>query len=289
MEKFGLILLTALAFGSSIVMTRLGLTEIPPLTLALLRLGLATLLFVPILILLQKKLPSNPRTLADIAIVGVATTGWPLIAFTISLKFISSAVLTIFIALIPLFTAIMAHLWLAQEKLNPTKLAGLVVGLTGVIFLLLTRTTGIAEAGTAFNPQGPLLALAGVFVAAASGVYARLRLAQADFIVVTAGQMLAGFLSVLPFAVTLSSLNLANVSWRGGFSVFYTGIIGSFLAFLLVFYMIKHFGATTATLPTYIMPAVSGILGALILGEIITFPLIVGAVIILFGVFLASR
>ena len=178
---------------------------------------------------------------------------------------------------------------LAQEKLNPTKLAGLVVGLTGVIFLLLTRTTGIAEAGTAFNPQGPLLALAGVFVAAASGVYARLRLAQADFIVVTAGQMLAGFLSVLPFAVTLSSLNLANVSWRGGFSVFYTGIIGSFLAFLLVFYMIKHFGATTATLPTYIMPAVSGILGALILGEIITFPLIIGAVIILFGVFLASR
>ena len=167
-EKLGLILLAGLAFGTSVVMTRFGIREIPPLFLVVLRLGLATLLFIPTLLLLRKKLPKNLRTWLDIIIVGVTTTGIPLTVFTIALKFISSGVLTVFIALIPLFTAVMAHLWLTQERLTVAKLAGLGVGFAGVILLIITRTTGLSGSPITFEFQGQILAILGVIVAAAS-------------------------------------------------------------------------------------------------------------------------
>jgi drug/metabolite transporter (DMT)-like permease len=270
-------------------MTRLGISEIPPLFLATLRLGLATIIFMGALIVLPRHLPRESRTLADIAIVGVTSTAVPLVAFTVSLQFISSAVLTIFIALIPVFTAVMAHLWLPQERLTLIKVAGLSSASGGVAILLITGTSGLVESAAGLDMRGPLLALGGALVAAASGVYTRLRLRDVDAFVVTAGQTAVAMLAVAPLAWMLSAVELSAITWRGWLAVFYTGIIGSFFAFLVYFHMIRRFGATTAALPTYVMPATSAALGVLILGEIITLPLVAGAGLILSGVFLASR
>jgi len=108
-------------------------------------------------------------------------------------------------------------------------------------------------------------------------------------LVVTGGQMAVGLLCAVPMALLLSTLDLSAVAGRGWLAVAYTGLIGSFVGFILFFYMIKRFGATTAALPTYVMPAVSAGLGAVMLGEVITLPLIAGAGLILLGVFLAGR
>ena len=125
--------------------------------------------------------------------------------------------------------------------------------------------------------RGPVLALAGIPVGSASVIYTRLRLREADVLIVTAGQMATRLLVVAPFALTLSTLSLSAVTWRGWLSVGYTRLIGSFLGFLLFFTMIKRFGATVAALSTYVMPVVSAGLGVLMLGEVITLTLIAGA------------
>lgn len=270
-------------------MTRLGITEIPPLSLVELRLAVATLAFLVTLIAFKRKLPREPRTLMDIAVVGITNMGVPLMAFTIALKFISSAVLTVFITMIPLFTGLMAHVWLPQERLNRIKAAGMVLAFAGVIYLLITRTTGLAESAPQLDIRGQILGLGGAVVAAAAGVYTRLRLRRVDIVVVTAGQMAVGLLAVAPVALALSNLDLSAITWRGWVAVTYTGIVGSFVAFLLIFYMIQRFGATAGALPAFIMPAVAAVLGTFILGEVITVPLILGAGLILSGVFMATR
>lgn len=284
-----MILLAGLALGSSVVMTRLGIGEIPPLAFITLRLGLAALIFLVALVVLQREIPHHPRIWLDIALVGIGNTGLGLVAFTLALQFISSGVLTIFLALIPLFTGLLAHFWLAQEKLNWVKLAGLVLAFFGVMLLLATRTTGLPDTESAVDLRGQLLALGGVVVSAVAIVYTRRRLQNTDVFVLTAGQMIAGLLFVLPLAFSFNTLQLSGISWRGWLAVAYNGIVGSFIGFLLLFEMIKRFGATVAALPGYVVPFVSILLGTMLLREIFTLHLGAGALLILLGVFWASR
>lgn len=278
-----------LASGSSVVAVRFSLGEIPPLTLVVLRLTVATSLFALTLVLLGRPLPQDRRTRLNIAVVGLTYMGIPLVAFTLALQFISSGVLTIFLALVPLYTALMAQRWLVQEKLNRRKVLGLAVGFVGVVVLLLTRTTGLAQEAADAGLRGHFLALGGTLSVAFATVYTRRNLQGTDVVVLTAGQMAVGLLAVLPLALLLSDPRWAAISWRSWLAVTYSAVVGSFVAFLIFFYLVRTYGATTASLPTYVIPAVSGGLGALLLGEVIGSALVAGAGLTLLGVFLSSR
>jgi drug/metabolite transporter (DMT)-like permease len=269
-------------------MTRVGISEIPPLYLVLLRLSFAAVLFAVALAALRRPLPRSRRTWFDIALVGLCNTGLPLVLFTLSLQYLSSGVVTIFVTLVPMLTGLLAHLWLAHEKLTTSKFAGLAVGLAGILFLILTRTTGLAE-GEIGDIRGHVLALIATLITAFAVVYARRQLQAVDIMVVTGGQMLVGALLIAPFALALDTPDWALVTWRGWLAMTYTAVMGSFVGFTLVFYLIKRFGAVIGSLPTYVMPVVSSVLGALLLGEIITPTFIVGAVLVLLGVFWVSR
>jgi drug/metabolite transporter (DMT)-like permease len=287
-EKIGLIVLVGLIVGSGIVVTRLGVGEIPALELVLLRLTLTTIAFALTLLVLKREMPTDARTWVDIAIVGITNAALPLIFFTLALQFISSAVVGIFLALTPLITGVIAHFWLAQEKLTRNRIVGLVVALVGVLILLLTGTNGLSEVATT-DLRGQTLAFVGVVVGAASGVYAQQRLEKVDVFVLTGGQFAAALLVVTPLALYFNPLDLGAITPRGWIAIGYTGLIASFFGLLIFFYMIKRFGATIASLPNYLYPAVSASLGALILSEVISAPLIGGMILILFGVFITSR
>lgn len=287
-ERIGLIILVGLVVGSGIVITRLGVVEIPALELVLLRLTLTTIAFAVTLGVLKRELPNQSRTWADIAIVGITNAAVPLILFTLALQFISSAVVGIFLALTPLLTGVIAHFWLAQEKLTRGKLAGLLVALVGVLILLLTGTNGLSEVA-ATDLRGQALALIGTAVGAASGVYAQQRLQKVDVFVLTGGQFAAALLVVAPLALYFNPFDPAAITLRAWLAIGYTGLVASFFGLLIFFYMIKRFGATIASLPNYLYPAVSASLGALILNEVVSAPLVGGMILILCGVFLTSR
>ena len=260
-EKIGLIVLVGLVVGSGIVVTRLGVSEIPALELVMLRLTVTTIAFALTLVVFNREMPSDARTWVDIAIVGITNAALPLILFTLALQFISSAVVGIVLALTPLITGAIAHFWLAQEKLTRRKFGGLVVALSGVLILLLTGTNGLSEVA-ATDLRGQMLAFAGVVVGAASGVYAQERLEKVDVFVLTGGQFAAALLVVAPLALYFYPLDLGAITPLGWMAIGYTGLIASFFGLLIFFYLIQRFGATIASLPNYLYPAVSASLGA---------------------------
>jgi drug/metabolite transporter (DMT)-like permease len=167
-------------------------------------------------------------------------------------------------------------------------LLGLLVALGGVLILLLTGTNGLSEVA-ATDLRGQALAFIGVAVGAVSGVYAQRHLQKVDVCVLTGGQFAAALLVVAPLALFFNPLDLGAITPRGWLAIGYTGLIASFFGLLIFFYMIQRFGATIASLPNYLYPAVSAVLGAMILGEVVTAPLIGGMILILIGVFLVSR
>lgn len=286
--QIALILVSGTAFGSSVVMSRFGLMEIPPMWLVTLRLILSSIVFSLIIAVQKRKLPVNWRTYVDIGLVGMGNVAFSMLAFTFALQYISSGVLTIVIAMIPLFTSLFAHFFLPQEKLHILKIAGLGIAFIGVTILLATRTTGLADAPAA-GVQGYFLAIFGVVISSASAVYARRRLKELDIFVLTGGQMAMSLLVLIPFALALTDFQISSISWRGWMAVFYNGLIGSFLGHLVFFKLIKTYGATAASLSSYVLPLVSTTLGAVLLGEIVTLPLGIGAILVLLGVFWAER
>jgi drug/metabolite transporter (DMT)-like permease len=288
MRRIGLILLAGFALGSTASVIRVGIGEIHPVALVAFRFAVATLAFALTLLLLRIGLPRDSQIWRDILLVGLSQ-GFQLLAFTIALQYISSAVLAIFIALVPFFTALMAHLWLTHERLQPKNWLGLLTAFAGVLFLILTRTSGLAGIAVGLETRGQLLALAGALGSAAGIVYARRQLQEIHPVVVTAGQMGIGLIMTLPLTLFFPKWDLSTITWRGWFAILYTAMIGSYAGFLLLFYMVRRYGATVSVLPAYLMPPISATIGALFLGEVITPSLIVGAGLIFIGLFLASQ
>lgn len=286
-EKILFVILAGLAFGTSVVMARFALKEISPYPLVVFRFGIASVAYVMTLLLLKKKIPWNRNKLRDIAIVGLTNTGLPLLLFLIALTYLSSGVFTVLFSTVPIFTAIGAHLFLKDEKLSRKLLFGLVLGFGGIALLLYTKTNGLM--GESFHIIGPLVVLLGACIMAGGAVYARKKLLKEDVWVVSGLQTIAGFFVVSLIVFGLGKFSLGHISPLGWFSIFYNAIIGSYVAFLLVFLLVKRHGATASSLPGYVMPIASTIMGALLLGELITMPLVIGCLIIFIGIFFAAK
>lgn len=282
-----LVLLAGLALGSNVVIVRMGIGEIPPMTFTLLRFSTTLVAFALTLALTRRKLALGRRVWLDIVIAGITNTAIPVIAFTYSLQHISSGVLGVLMALYPMLTAVLAHFFFADhERLTVLRIVGLVLGLSGSLLLVLTGTTGLGTQGSLI---GYGLALIGVVMGAFSVIYMRKRLAGADSIVVTAGQVLASVPMVIPFVVMEPRITLTAIPAMGWFAILLTGLVGSYAGYLLLFVLIKRYGATSGALPGYVIPVVSTVLGALLLDEQITVMLVIGAALVLTGVFLVSN
>jgi drug/metabolite transporter (DMT)-like permease len=280
-----LVLAAGVALGTTVVITRLGVPEVGPVPLVALRLTVACLAYILLWVARRIRLPRGRRTWFDIAVVGL-TQAVPLLLFTTALQFISSGVLTIFISLVPVLTYLLAGRLLRHERLPSLGIAGLAVAFGGVALLLATGTTGLAVGQG--DLRGHFLALAGAALTAFSTVYTRRRLREVNTLVVTGGQFIAGWTIAAPLALALGGVDLAGITWRGWLAVGFGGLVGSFFAFLLMFEMIRRYGATHAVLPAYVMPLVSSLFGALVLGEVITPTLAAAGAVILGGVFLAG-
>lgn len=284
LKKLVLVILTGAAFGSSVVASRIALNAVSPFVLIIFRFGIAALLYAFTLPLLKKQLLTGGRKYLDILIVGIASFGLPLLLFFFALAFISSGMFSVLFASIPIFTAVIAHLTLKNEKISKKLLFGLATALLGVIYLFATKTSGL----TIFDVKGPLLVMIGVLISSTGTVYARAHLSHDDPLVVSALQTMAAFLVLSIIVFSLGKFQLGPMSTISWVAIIYNSIAGSYIGFWLTFTLIKRYGATAGALSSYIMPAVSGFLGAVLLGEVVSLSLVVGAILIFLGIFFAA-
>lgn len=279
-NKLLLILLAGFAFGSSVVSARFALKGINPYTLIVLRFGIASIAYIFLVMWWKRKIPSNKKILFDMSLVGLFGTGLPILLFLISLLYLSSGMFTILFAVAPLFTALLAHYFLKDEKLNPRLLIGLAISLLGVIYLISTRTNGLVEN---FNIVGPLLVFVGILAMAGGSVYTRIKLKSQDPFMVSTVQTVAGFFLLFVLVASAGKFNINGMDLPIWLATIYNGFFGSFVAFWATFSLIKKFGATAGALSSYVMPVVSSVFGALLLGEVLSLSLFIGAVLIFFG------
>jgi drug/metabolite transporter (DMT)-like permease len=260
---------------------KIALQDVPPLMLAFSRLLLATLVLLPIAWhrdalrgLASRKLPILMFALVEFAI--------PFSLISIGERWISSSVTGILIAMVPLSIALIQRFFGVQESLSSWRIIGLLVGFIGVAVLV--------GAGSIDGRMG--------WIGVGCMVVATIGYAVGPLII---QRYLSNLDSIGPLSVSLSvasamlflpallELPIAMPSSLALASIAILGIVCTAIAMLLMFYLVRHAGASRATVITYINPAVAALLGVLVLHEHLGAGGIVAFVLILLGSWLATR
>lgn len=284
------ILSLGLLFGSTLVASRFCVGQFNSVTFIALRVMIAGLLHALIYIFAfkKRKWPSGRELWKRGAVLGIFSTAIPMNFVTASLHYQSSGVTAILVSLNPVFTVIMAHFMLKDERLNRRKLLGVALALSGAILMVAMGETGLPDMSQA-NPIGYLLVFSAMISGGFATVYARKHMKGMDAIDVASVRMWMAGLITIPLSLLLVGFDLSKVTFQGYTALAWASIAGTFLGMLLSFYIIKRFGATTRAMTTYIVPIVSTIGGVLLLDETITIGMVFGIALILAGIVVINQ
>jgi drug/metabolite transporter (DMT)-like permease len=167
-------ILLGLSWGSSFLWIKIAVREIGPFTLVALRLLFGVLGLAAVLAYMRPKWPDRQRLWVAMLVLGLTNTAIPFVLISWGELHIDSAVAAMLNSTVPLFTMIIAHLFLSDDRLTLPRLIGLLTGFGGVVVLLL-RDLDLASGLSNSNAigQGPVL-LAAMFYASSS-VFAHCR------------------------------------------------------------------------------------------------------------------
>ena len=267
-------------WGVPYLFIKLAVDEVDPGFVAWSRVALGALVLAPLALRAGalRGLGARRRPLVAYALVEIVVP-FPLIAF--GERHISSSLTAILIAAVPLTIAVLALRFDAAERVGGARLAGLVVGLAGVVALV-----GLDVAGRPSELIGAACVFGAVIGYAAGPMVLRLHLADVDprglvtaslaiATVALAPLGLAGAPSAMPSATVLASIAVL-------------GVACSALAFVLFAMLIQEVGPGRAAVITYVAPLVAVALGVTLLGESLGVGAVAGLLLILAGSWLST-
>jgi drug/metabolite transporter (DMT)-like permease len=267
-----------LIWGSSFLWIKIGVRELDPFTLVGWRLLFGTLGMVIVIALQRPSFPRAPSTWIGLAVLGIINTALPFVLITWGEKSIDSAVASVLNSTVPLFTLVIAHLFLRDEPITARKAMGLLVGFVGIL-VLMARDLAFGEMQVGVLGQAAVL-LAAVSYASAA-VFARRTMREVPPLVQAFVPM--AFADALVWSVATQGGNpgrlpsLAN-TW---IALLWLGLLGSCVAYLIYYNLLHSVGATRTAMVTYIFPVVGVALGVLFLHEQADWHLLAGAALVI--------
>lgn len=284
MQKVGLILLIGFLASLTIASVDTGTRYIPPITFTALRLTIASAMYCVILYFLKPKYEWRTRGVVDMIMVSLLNVGLPFVSLATALKYVSGSLTAALLNTTPIFTMVIAHYLLSDERLNLVKTLGAAVAITGATILLLSSTNDLTV-----SPQqdwmGQSLIIFASFTSALGVIYTRVRLREVNIFVMTGGQIFASLAFVGPLVFILEGVpDLRGFAWQGWAGALGAALFGPVLIYWLVFYMIKQYSASFGSFAGITTPFFSVLIGIFFMGEVVTFPMLFGMICLSLGV-----
>ncbi len=277
------IALFCLLWSFAFVAGKIGVTDCPPLILLAARFLLAGILILGISALRSEKWDLSWRDAAVFAVLGVANNALYLGLGYTGLKTVSAGLGGLIVSANPVFTAMLAALFLG-EAMTLRKVTGLLLGIAGVAFIVWHRMS----VGTD-DWHGILFTLASLASIVVGTILFKALAPKGSLWIGNGVQNIAGGLAMMPFAFTLSSVSdiVPSARLAGAFAFLVLG--GSILAYLLWFHLLKVCGATAASAYHFLMPPLGMLFAFLVLGEQVEFRDLLGIVPVALGIYLVTR
>ena len=276
-------ILLGVIWSSSFMWIKIAVQEIGPITLVAFRV-LFGLLFGVVVILVQRvHLPRRLKEWFPLLVLGMTNIAIPFFLISWGEQSIDSAVASILDATVPLFTILIAHYLLRDDKMTLPKVLGLLIGFVGVV-ILMSKDVGSAP-GSLLGQVA--VVLASVFYAI-SAVYARKTTEDTPGITRSVGPLISATAVMWLATVWVESpveIPQLTITW---IALLFLGILGSGVAFIMLYYLIHEIGPTRTTMVTYLFPLGGVILGVAFLHEELSWQLLAGAALIVLSLVAAN-
>lgn len=262
---------------------KIALQEVGPVTLVAFRVLFGLLFGIAVIFIQRTPWPRTSKVWFPLLLLGLTNVAIPFFLISWGEKSIDSAVASILDATVPLFTILIAHFLLQDDKITLPKMLGLLIGFAGVIVLMskdIGTTTG--------SLTGQFAVIVASMFYAGSSVYVRKTTVDTPGILRSAGPLVSATAimwlgaGLFENPIKIPQLGLTWVA------LLFLGIFGSGLAFVLAYYLIHEIGPTRTTMVTYLFPLGGVILGTTFLSEQLTWQLITGAILIVSSLAVAN-
>ena len=276
--KYWLILsILGAVWGSAFIFIKIAAPEFGAVGLVQTRLLIASLVFLPVLFTKKYFNLLKPAWKHSL-VLAVTNNAIPFTLFSFGSFGADSNILAILNATTAFNTMIIAFFWL-NEKVTPKQIFGLILGFVGVIILVNpeSSSTSIFSA---------ILCLLGAACYSFSTVFIQKYSQSSDKLVLIGWSIVFSAFIMIP--LTLLNLPTELPSFKAFTAAAWLGSISTGLAFFGYVYLIEKIGAVKTSTVAYFLPIFGIIWGAIFLGEIITFGILLGCGTILIGVFFAT-
>lgn len=270
-------------WGTTFLAIRIAVEELPPLFAAGVRFFTAGVVLYAFMRARGKSAPTlgQWRSITIMAVLMFVAEYGPLFWAE---KYVPSGVVSVLAATLPILTLILEMLILRQQRMRPMLAAAVLTGFAGVAILLL-------PGGRQHFALLPCLAiLAGATTWSLGSVLTRsMELPTSRPVTAGAAMMLGGAMLLAISAGFGEMRPFPNISLRAVLALLYLIVFGSLLAFTAFVWLLAHMPATRVSSHAYVNPIVAIALGYFAAGEIITWRIIAGSVLVLVSVFLILR
>lgn len=262
---WALLLLLSILWGGAFFFTAIAVKEIPPLTLVFLRVAIAALTLMIFIRINGKQIPKNPSIWAAFFIMGLLNNLIPFSLLFWAQTSISSGLASIINATMPIFSILVAHFALSDEKLTLNRVIGTILGIIGVVILFGAQALDTNNIAT----LGMFACLVAALSYGCASVFGRRFTKMGVTPLQTAfGQLTATSLMMLPIIISFDGAAILSLpSEKVIISIIILAVASTAFAYLIFFKLLASAGAVNVALVTLIIPVSAIILGALFLNE----------------------
>ena len=272
-------------WGASFLFIKVIVEETSPLEVAQGRMFFGALA-VGAVLAVRRTRPRWERSLwAKVAVWTLVTVVIPFILIAWAEQHIASGTASVLNSTMPLFTALFAAAFLAEEHLTAARLAGLMAGLLGVVVLAGSDVVRITDS----DVLGQMAVVAAAACYGLGAVFARTLLRSEEPLTLSGLQLLAGTVLAMPLLLAVEGAPDYSLSIEAWLSLVTLGVVGSGLAYVAYLWLVDYVGSVRTSLVTYIIPVVGLLLGWAVLDERIGINTGVGAALIILGVAAVMR
>ena len=266
-SEWGLLVFLGLLWGGSYFYVGVAVKELPPVTIVAFRVIVGALLLYFVVRLSGARMPRDRRSWMAFFVMGTMNNVLPFCLIAWAQGRIPSGFAAILNATTPLFAVLVAHFFTHDEKMTPSRIAGLIIGFLGVVVMIGPDALGAAGGDVAAE----LAALAASVLYAFSGVYGRrfARMGQSPMVTAT-GQITAAAIVMAPLSCIVDRPWTLPVPSLGVWAALLgLAAISTTLAYTIFYRILATAGAVNLLLVTFLVPVSALFLGIVFLRETI--------------------
>jgi len=278
-----LLTILALIWSSAFFNIKIATYSYGPVTIAFLRTFFGAIPVVGLCLIKKIKIEAFSKDWYWFAAIGMINLVIPFFLIAYGVQKVQSNLAAILMASTPLSATVLAHFFTDNEKINLTKILGVLVGFSGIVFLFSDNIL-INES----NFTSALLILIGSTFYVVGGLLT-LKISNKKNENVTASILIWGTIFLIPITIFTEKPWNLNPSIDSTISLVYLGVVATGLAWLLRFRILKTNGLVFQAQVAYLIPIFGIILGYIFLKELITPKVLISVVAVIIGIYLVKK